>query len=198
MKNYEKKYAGIPVYTIVINPTPPPKPPKELFPLPKEHTHEEVIIVKEVAESAVKLENARKISLGGDLSGAILFDGSEDVTIKAAVKVADRAIKDANGKDISKTYARQSDLDKYALKSEIQRKLNYLEKIIYATKMAVNESLREKDLDVATDVDLDSLFDSDTSSSSTSSDTSSTPSTDTSSGGSFATEDDIDDLFGGN
>ena len=71
MKNYEKKYAGIPVYTIVINPTPPPKPPKELFPLPKEHTHEEVIIVKEVAESAVKLENARKISLGGDLSGAL-------------------------------------------------------------------------------------------------------------------------------
>ncbi len=178
---------------MIIHPAPPPKPPKELFPLPKEHTREEIIIVKEVAESAVKLENARKISLGGDLSGTILFDGSEDVTIKAAVKVADRAIKDANGKDISKTYARQSELDKYVLKSEIQRKLNYLEKIIYATKMAVNESLREQDLDVATDDDLDNLFDGDTS---TSSDTAST---DTSIGdGNLATEDDIDALFGGN
>ena len=193
MKNLEKKCSDIPVYTVIIHPTPPPKPPKELFPLPKEHTHEEIIIVKEVAESAVKLENARKISLGGDLSGAILFDGSEDVTIKAAVKVADRAIKDANGKDISKTYARQSELDKYVLKSEIQRKLNYLEKIIYATKMAVNESLREQDLDVATDNDLDNLFGGDTS---TSSDTSSS---DTSIvDGNLATEDDINALFGGN
>ena len=196
MKNLEKKYSDIPVYTVIINPTPPPKPPKELFPVPKEHTHEEIIIVKEVAESAVKLENARKISLGGDLSGAILFDGSEDVTIKAAVKVADRALKDANGKEISKTYARQSDLDKYALKSEIQRKLNYLENIIYATKMAVNESLREQDLDVATDNDLDNLFDdSDTSTTDTTSDTSSSES---SSDENVATVDDIDDLFGGN
>ena len=186
MKNLDKKYSDIPVYTVIINPTPPPKPPKELFPVPKEHSHEEIIIVKEVAESAVKLENARKISLGGDLSGAILFDGSEDVTIKAAVKVADRALKDANGKDISKTYARQSDLDKYVLKSEIQRKLNYLEKIIYATKMAVNESLRKEDLDVATDNDLDNLFDGGTSSSESSSDDN------------LATVDDIDNLFGGN
>ena len=191
MKSFEKKYSDIPVYTVIIHPTPPHKPPKELFPLPKEHSHEEIIIVKEVAESAVKLENARKISLGGDLSGAILFDGSEDVTIKAAVKVADRAIKDANGKDISKTYARQSDLDKYVLKSEIQRKLNYLEKIIYATKMAVNESLREEDLDVATDNDLENLFDSDTSTTDITSDTSSVDSN-------LATEDDINALFGGN
>ena len=191
MKNLEKKCSDIPVYTVIIHPTPPPKPPKELFPLPKEHTHEEIIIVKEVAESAVKLENARKISLSGDLSGAILFDGSEDVTIKAAVKVADRALKDANGKDISKTYARQSELDKYVLKSEIQRKLNYLEKIIYATKMAVNESLREQDLDVATDNDLDNLFGSDTSTTDTTSDTSIVD-------GNLATEDDINSLFGGN
>ena len=191
MKNLEKKCSDIPVYTVIIHPTSPPKPPKELFPLPKEHTHEEIIIVKEVAESAVKLENARKISLSGDLSGAILFDGSEDVTIKAAVKVADRALKDANGKDISKTYARQSELDKYVLKSEIQRKLNYLEKIIYATKMAVNESLREQDLDVATDNDLDNLFGSDTSTTDTTSDTSIVD-------GNLATEDDINSLFGGN
>ena len=191
MKNLEKKCSDIPVYTVIIHPTPPPKPPKELFPLPKEHTHEEIIIVKEVAESAVKLENARKISLSGDLSGAILFDGSEDVTIKAAVKVADRALKDANGKEISKTYARQSELDKYVLKSEIQRKLNYLEKIIYATKMAVNESLREQDLDVATDNDLDNLFGSDTSTTDTTSDTSIVD-------GNLATEDDINSLFGGN
>ena len=192
MQSYEKKYSDIPVYTVIINPPPPPKPPKESFPTPKEHTHEEVIIVKEVAESSTKLENARKISLGGDLSGAILFDGSEDVTIKAAVKVADRAIKDANGKDISKTYARQSELEKYVLKSEIQRKLNYLEKIIYATKMAVNESLREQDLDVATDNDVDNLFvgDSDTSSTDTSSSEGSS--------GNLATEDDINDLFGEN
>lgn len=196
MKNFDKKYSDIPVYTVIIHPTPPPKPPKELFPLPKEHSHEEIIIVKEVAESAAKLETARKISLGGDLSGAILFDGSEDVTIKAAVTVADRALKDANGKDISKTYARQNDLDKYVLKSEIQRKLNYLEKIIYATKIAVNESLREEDLDVATDNDLENLFDGGTSSSSISSDTSSS---DTSIvDGNLATEDDINSLFGGN
>ncbi|MBQ7476528.1 MAG: hypothetical protein IJT06_03945 [Selenomonadaceae bacterium] len=193
MKNFEKKYSDIPVYTVIIRPAPPPKPPKELFPVPQEHAHEEIIIVKEVAESALKLENAKKISLGGDLSGAILFDGSEDVTLKAAVKVADRAIKDGNGKDISKTYARQSDLDKYVLKSEIQRKINYLERIIYATKMAVNESLREQDLEVATDDDLENLFgeDSDTSTSTTTSDTSSSNS-------GLATEDDIDALFGGN
>lgn len=193
MKNFEKKYSDIPVYTVIIRPAPPPKPPKELFPVPQEHAHEEIIIVKEVAESALKLENAKKISLGGDLSGAILFDGSEDVTLKAAVKVADRAVKDGNGKDISKTYARQSDLDKYVLKSEIQRKINYLERIIYATKMAVNESLREQDLDVASENDLENLFgeDSDTSTSTTASDTSSSNS-------GLATEDDIDALFGGN
>ena len=122
-----------------------------------------------------------------------MFDGSEDVTLKAAVTVADRAVKDGNGKDISKTYARQSDLDKYVLKSEIQRKLNYLERIIYATKMAVNESVREKDLEVATDNDLENLFgeDGDTSTSTTTADASS-------GGSNLATEDDIDALFGGN
>ena len=119
-----------------------------------------------------------------------MFDGSEDVTLKAAVTVADRAVKDGNGKDISKTYARQSDLDKYVLKSEIQRKLNYLERIIYATKMAVNESVREKDLEVATDNDLENLFDEDGDTSTSTSDTSS-------GGSSLATEDDIDALFGG-
>lgn len=191
MKNFEKKYSDIPVYTVIIRPAPPPKPPKELFPVPQEHAHEEIIIVKEVAESALKLENAKKISLGGDLSGAILFDGSEDVTLKAAVKVADRAVKDCNGKDISKTYARQSELDKYVLKSEIQRKINYLERIIYATKMAVNESLREQDLDVASENDLENLFDED-------SDTSTTTPDNSSGGGSMATEDDINALFGGN
>ena len=170
MKNYE----NIPVYKIVINPLPPVP-----FPKPKE----EIVINKEVAKSALKLENTRKISLGGDLNGAVLFDGSEDVTIKAAVKIADRAFKDSKGNDISKTYAKKTELEDFVLKSELYKKLNYLEKIIYATKEALNESIGEN---FANADDISDLF----------GDNSTIPSSDDDSSGNFATEDDINALFG--
>ena len=173
MKNLEKKYYDIPVYTVVINPLPP-------FPKPKE----EKIITKEVAKSALKLENTRKITLGGDLNGAVLFDGSEDVTLKATVKVADRAFKDSKGNDISKTYAKKSELEDFVLKSELYKKLNYLEKIIYATKEALNESIGEN---FASEDDISDLFGDNSTIQSGDDDTS---------GGNFATEDDINDLFG--
>ena len=168
MRNFEHRHDNIPVYTIVINPFMPPKPPAE-----------EIVVTKEVAKSALKLEDARKITLSGDLTGAVLFDGSEDVTLKAISKFADRAVKDGKGNEISETYARKNELEKYALKSEIKKKLNYFESILYATKEAVNEYLNEKNVDVATDEDLDNLFDE--------------SSIDE---GSLATEDDIDALFG--
>lgn len=180
MKNFEKKYSDIPVYTIVINPL----PPKELFPLPK--PKEEIVIHKEVAKSALKLENVRKITLSGDLNGAVLFDGSEDVTLKATVKVADRAYKDSKGNDISKTYAKKSELEDYVLKSEIYKKLNYLEKIIYATKETLNETIGEN---FASEDDITNLFGDDTEISPSGADS------DTSSGN-LATEDDINALFG--
>lgn len=65
MKTLDKKYTDIPVYTIIINPKPhrPPKPP--IKPLPKE----ESVIVNEVAESALRLDEARKITLTGDVAG---------------------------------------------------------------------------------------------------------------------------------
>lgn len=176
MKNLEKKYSDIPVYTIVINPL----PPKELFPLPK--PKEEIVITKEVAKSALKLENVRKITLSGDLNGAVLFDGSEDVTLKAAVKVADRAYKDSKGNDILKTYAQKNELEDYVLKSELYKKLHYLEKIIYATKEALNETIGES---FASEDDISDLFDGD-----------SEIDSDTSGGGNLATEDDINALFG--
>lgn len=172
MKNLEKKYSDVPVYTIVINPLPPLP-----FPKPKE----EIVINKEVAKSAMKLENVRKITLSGDLNGAVLFDGSEDVTLKAAVKVADRAYKDSKGNDILKTYAQKNELEDYVLKSELYKKLNYLEKIIYATKEALNETIGES---FASEDDISDLFDG---SSEIDSDTS---------GGNLATEDDINALFG--
>lgn len=145
MKTLDKKYSDIPVYTIVINPKPhkPYKPP---------------IILNEVAESALRLNEARKITLTGDIAGATLFDGSDDVTLKAIVKNSDRAIKDANGKDISKTYAKKSDLEKYASKDDIKTKLNYLETVLHATKEAVNKSLREEDLNFATESDVEEMF----------------------------------------
>lgn len=40
-----------------------------------------------VAASAEKLETPRKVSLGGDVNGNVMFDGSEDVTIEASVSV---------------------------------------------------------------------------------------------------------------
>lgn len=154
MKTLDKKYTDIPVYTIVINPKPhrPPKPP--IKPLPKE----ESVIVNEVAESALRLDEARKITLTGDVAGVTLFDGSDDVTLKATVKNASRAVNDANGKDIAKTYAKKSELEKYASKEDVKEKLNYLETVLHATKEAVNKSLREEDLNFATESDVEEIF----------------------------------------
>ena len=154
MKNLEKKSSDIPVYTIIINPKPPKPSKPPIKPLPEE----ESVIVNEVAESALRLDEARKITLTGDVAGAMLFDGSDDVTLKATVKNADRAIKDANGKDISKTYAKKSDLEKYASKEDVKDKLNYLETVLHATKEAVNKSLREEDLNFATESDVEEMF----------------------------------------
>ena len=150
----KQKYSDIPVYTIVINPKPhkPYKPP--IKPEPKE----ESVIANEVSESALRLEEARRITLTGDVAGATLFDGSDDVTLKVTVKNADRAIKDANGKDISKTYAKKSDLEKYASKDDVKEKLNYLETVLHATKEAVNKSLREEDLNFAAESDVEEMF----------------------------------------
>ena len=151
MKTLEKKYSDIPVYTIVINPK-PHKPP--IKPLPKE----ESIIVTEVAESALRLNEARKITLTGDVAGVTLFDGSDDVSLKATVKNANRAVNDANGKDIAKTYAKKNDLEKYASKEDVKEKLNYLETVLHATKEAVNKSLREEDLKFAAESDVEEMF----------------------------------------
>lgn len=121
-----------PTYMII------PQPAKKtLSILPVEETPQN--ISEEIAKSALKLEVARKISVSGDATGAVLFDGNADAEIKLIVKNSERATKDGEGKNISKTYATKSDLNEYAKKSEVAEKLNYLEKILYATKTAVNE-----------------------------------------------------------
>ena len=96
-------------------------------------------LLEEVATSALKLETARKISVSGDASGAALFDGTADSEIKITVKNSDRATKDANGNEISKTYAKKNDLSEFVTKTEIEEKINYLENILFATKTALNE-----------------------------------------------------------
>ena len=95
-------------------------------------------VTDEVAKSAMKLETARKISVTGDATGAGLFDGSADSEIKISVKNSERAIKDGNGKEISKTYAPKTELANFAKKSEVTEKINYLESVLFATKSAVN------------------------------------------------------------
>ena len=151
MKNYE----NVPVYKVVINPA---IPHHHHHHRPPEHREEEMIIIDEVVKSALKLENARKITLSGDIAGAALFDGTDDVNVKVAVKTADRALKDARGNDIHRTYAQKSDLVNLASKDDVQKKLNYLERVLHATKEAVNESLRESDLPLANESDIDKLF----------------------------------------
>lgn len=76
------------------------------------------------ASTATKLQNARRISLGGSLSGSTSFDGSADVTINASinsgavdttqladgavttVKIADQAVTTSKIADGSVTYAK--------------------------------------------------------------------------------------------
>ena len=118
-----------PTYMII-----PQMPKKTISILPVEEN-----ISDEIAKSALKLEVARKISVSGDATGAVLFDGSTDSEIKLIVKNSERAAKDSSGRDISKTYAQKSDLNDYAKKSDVTEKLNYLEKILYATKNAIND-----------------------------------------------------------
>lgn len=125
------KKNNYPTYMII-----PQQPKKTLSILPVEN---EIEVNDEISKSALKLEVARKISVSGDATGAVLFDGSADANIKIIVKNSERAQKDGNGKEISKTYAAKSDLNEYAKKSEVAEKLNYLENILYATKTAVNE-----------------------------------------------------------
>lgn len=137
-------------------------------------------MTEEVAQSAMKLETARKISVSGDASGAVLFDGTSDATIKVTVKNSERAVKDSTGKEISKTYAAKSDLNEYAKKSELAEKLNYLERILYETKNAVNEIQSELNETKKNISELES------------------GGTVEEGGGTFATDDDIENLFGGN
>ena len=113
----------------------PQPPPKSVSILPIENDKN---VSDEIAKSALKLETARKISIGGDATGAVLFDGTADSEIKIIVKNSERATKDGNGREISKTYAQKSDLKDFAKKSEVAEKINYLEAILYATKNAVN------------------------------------------------------------
>lgn len=113
--------------TISILPIEEPKPP----------------VSNEVAQSALKLETARKISVTGDATGAALFDGAADSEIRLIVKNAERANKDGNGKVISATYAAKTDLAEFAKKSEVNEKLHYLETVLYATKNSVNDFQNE-------------------------------------------------------
>lgn len=133
------KKNNYPTYMIV------PQPRRKVISiLPIEDTSDaEKVLTEEIAKSAMKLETARKISVSGDASGAAIFDGTADAEIKITVKNAERAIKDGTGKEISKTYAAKSELADYAKKSEIAEKLNYIERILYETKNAVNEMQNE-------------------------------------------------------
>ena len=99
---------------------------------------EEKNISDEIAKSALKLETPRKISIGGDATGAALFDGAGDTEIKIIVKAAEKATKDSEGKNISKTYATKADLNDFAKKSDVAAKLNYLETVLYETKNTIN------------------------------------------------------------
>ena len=136
----------IPVYTIILNRPSTPPPPVEPIP------------IDEVAKSAIKLESAKKITLGGDLTGAVLFDGSDDVTLKGSAKYSIRALKDANGNEISETYARKTELSKYAVKKDVTDKINYLETVLHATKEAVNKSITIDDIEVAANADISDMF----------------------------------------
>lgn len=136
------KHNTAPTYMLV---TQPPKPQKSISILPIESPlkPEANSLTDEIASSALKLETPRKISIGGDATGATLFDGATDVKIELLVKNADRATKDANGKDIARTYAVKSDLSNYAKKAEVTEKINYLETVLFATKAAVNNFQNE-------------------------------------------------------
>ena len=162
MRNFEQRHEkeNIPVYTVVVGHPLPPKPPQNFFPehIPHIPKGEVPVMSREVAPSALRLEEARRISFSGDVVGVAIFDGSEDVEIATTVKTADRAVKDGRGNEISKSYARKSELEKFVTKEDLQKKINYLEKVLHATKEAVNDSIRREDLSLATVADIDEMF----------------------------------------
>lgn len=176
------KKNNYPTYTIIPKQANPRKN-ISILPLEENTTPEEINLTEEVATSALKLETARKISVSGDATGAVLFDGTSDANIIVKVKNSERAIKDGNGKEISKTYAAKSDLNEYAKKSEVVEKLNYLESVLYATKTAVNEMQSELNTAKENISELEETVNN---------------SSDTVSGGgnNLADDDDIDSLFG--
>ena len=145
----------IPSYTVMVGAA---KRKPAISIVPFEENVKPPVLVEEVAQSAMKLETLRRISIIGDATGATIFDGSDDATLKITVKTSERALKDGNGKEISKTYARKTDLDEYATKENVNNRLNLIEKVLYATKDAANNSLRESNLNYATADDIENLF----------------------------------------
>ena len=111
----------------------PPKKTVAILPVEDEQN-----ITEEIAQSALKLETPRKITISGDGTGATLFDGSSDAEIRLLVKSSERASKDAKGNVIDRIYAAKTELSDYAKKSEVTEKINYLESILFTTKTAVN------------------------------------------------------------
>lgn len=63
--------------------------------------------------SAGKLTTARTISVAGDATGSVSFDGSKNVTLTVDVT---KATSDANGNNIANTYATKTELQNAALK----------------------------------------------------------------------------------
>lgn len=63
--------------------------------------------------SAAKLKTARTITVAGDATGSVSFDGSKNVTLTVDVT---RATSDANGNNIANTYATKTEVQNAALK----------------------------------------------------------------------------------
>ena len=68
------------------------------------------------AETATTLKNARKIIFSGDATAEATFDGAADLIVTVKNKKAEC---DAQGQNISETYATKNELAKYIAKSEI-------------------------------------------------------------------------------
>lgn len=149
MRNF---FNNPPMPTYIVMPNPPKHHPISVTPFDEETKSEEIVTAAE------KLETARKIALSGDASGAAIFDGTDDATIKVTVKNSARATRDAKGNVINETYAKKSDLDGYVKKEDVTARLNNLEKVLYETKNAANSSLREEDVNIASAADILDLF----------------------------------------
>ena len=62
------------------------------------------------AKTAAKLQDVHSIIFGGDVSGEVSFDGSQDVIVNVHVKNSESAVSDEHGNNIVETYAKKSDL----------------------------------------------------------------------------------------